>query len=70
MNDVTMAATTAQEWRPSPRRFLSNCLNARTPFPGLYLTGQDVGSAGLTGAMMGGMLSAATVEPRVLACVT
>jgi pyruvate, orthophosphate dikinase len=26
---------------------------------GLYLTGQDVGSPGITGAMMGGMLSAA-----------
>jgi all-trans-retinol 13,14-reductase len=54
----------------SPRRFLSNCLNAKTPIPGLYLTGQDVGSTGLTGAMMGGVLSAATVEPRVLAHVT
>src|SRR5271166_3002698 len=51
---------------PSPRRFLSNSLRARTPLPGLYLTGQDVASAGGTGAMMGGVIAAAAVEPRVL----
>jgi all-trans-retinol 13,14-reductase len=50
----------------SPRRFLSGSLRARTPVPGLYLTGQDVASAGVTGAMMGGVLAAAAVEPRVL----
>lgn len=51
----------------SPRRFLSNSLNAKTPIPGLYLTGQDVGSTGITGAMMGGVMAAAAAEPRVLA---
>jgi phytoene dehydrogenase-like protein len=51
---------------PSPRRFLSDALRARTPLPGLYLTGQDVASAGITGAMMGGVIAAAAVEPRVL----
>jgi phytoene dehydrogenase-like protein len=51
----------------SPRRFLSNSLRAKTPVPGLYLTGQDVGSAGITGAMMGGMLAAAALEPRLIA---
>jgi all-trans-retinol 13,14-reductase len=50
----------------SPRRFLSTALRARTPLRGLYLTGQDVGSTGITGAMMGGMLSAAAHEPRLL----
>lgn len=50
----------------SPRRFLSDTLGARTPVPGLYLTGQDVASPGITGAMMGGMLAAATLEPRIL----
>jgi len=49
----------------SPRRFLSNSLHAHTPVPGLYLAGQDVASAGVTGAMMGGVLAAAAVEPRV-----
>jgi phytoene dehydrogenase-like protein len=51
----------------SPRRFLSNSLNAKTPVRGLYLAGQDVGSTGITGAMMGGMLAAAALEPQVLA---
>jgi all-trans-retinol 13,14-reductase len=49
----------------SPRRFLSNALRAKTPVPGLYLTGQDVGSAGIVGAMMGGLLSAAALEPKL-----
>jgi all-trans-retinol 13,14-reductase len=50
----------------SPRRFLSGSLRARTPVPGLYLTGQDVASVGVTGAMMGGVLAATAIEPRVL----
>jgi all-trans-retinol 13,14-reductase len=51
----------------SPRRFLSTALRAKTPVAGLYLTGQDVGSAGITGAMMGGLLSAAALEPALFA---
>jgi all-trans-retinol 13,14-reductase len=51
----------------SPRRFLSDALRARTPVPGLYLAGQDVASAGITGAMMGGLIAAAAVEPRITA---
>jgi phytoene dehydrogenase-like protein len=50
----------------SPRRFLSDSLRARTPVTGLYLAGQDVASAGVSGAMMGGVLAAAAIEPRVL----
>lgn len=50
----------------SPRRFLSTALRAKTPVPGLYLTGQDVGSAGIPGAMMGGVLSAVAFEPKLL----
>jgi all-trans-retinol 13,14-reductase len=53
----------------SPRRFLSGSLRARTPVPGLYLAGQDVVSAGVTGAMMGGVIAAAAVEPRVFSHV-
>lgn len=49
----------------SPRRFLSSSLRPRTPVPGLFLTGQDVAGPGLTGAMMGGVLAAASIEPRV-----
>jgi phytoene dehydrogenase-like protein len=54
----------------SPRRFLSDSLRARTPIPGLFLAGQDVASPGVTGAMMGGVLAAASIEPRALAHVT
>jgi all-trans-retinol 13,14-reductase len=51
----------------SPRRFLSPSLRAKTPIPGLVLTGQDVASPGVTGAMMGGVLAAAAIEPRLFA---
>ena len=49
----------------SPRRFLSECLRAKTPVPGLILTGQDVATPGVTGAMIGGVLSASTYEAKV-----
>jgi all-trans-retinol 13,14-reductase len=49
----------------TPRRILSEALNARTPTPGLYLTGQDVMTPGIAGALWGGMLGAAAVDPRV-----
>jgi all-trans-retinol 13,14-reductase len=39
----------------------------RTPIHGLYLAGQDAATTGVTGAMMGGVLAAAALEPRVLA---
>jgi all-trans-retinol 13,14-reductase len=51
----------------SPRRFLSNALNVRTPIPGLFLTGQDVTSPGVTGAMMGGVLAAAAMQSQIFA---
>ena len=50
----------------TPRRILSDALNARTPVPGLYLTGQDVMTPGIAGALAGGMLGAAAIDPRVL----
>lgn len=49
----------------SPRRFLSDALNVRTPISGLFLAGQDVTSPGVVGAMMGGVLAAAAIEHRV-----
>jgi len=49
----------------TPRRFLSDSLRARTPVPGLFLAGQDVASPGITGAMMGGVLAAAAIEPGI-----
>jgi all-trans-retinol 13,14-reductase len=49
----------------TPARFASRALDIRTPVPGLLLTGQDVVTPGVVGALMGGILSAAVVEPRV-----
>ncbi len=49
----------------TPRRVLSEALKARTPVPGLFLTGQDVMSPGIAGALYGGMLGAAAIDPRV-----
>lgn len=49
----------------TPRRILSDSLNARTPVPGLYLAGQDVMSPGIAGALTGGLFGAAAVDPRI-----
>ena len=49
----------------TPRRMLSEAFNPRTPVPGLFLSGQDVMSPGIAGALWGGMLGAAAVDPRV-----
>jgi all-trans-retinol 13,14-reductase len=44
-----------------PERLRQGWLRPRTRVPGLWLTGQDVMSCGVTGAMMGGMASAVAV---------
>lgn len=49
----------------TPRRMMSEAFNARTPVPGLFLSGQDVMSPGIAGALAGGMFGAAAVDPRV-----
>lgn len=49
----------------TPRRMLSDALSPRTPVPGLFLTGQDVLTPGIAGALWGGMLSAAAIDPHV-----
>lgn len=49
----------------TPRRLLSDALNARTPLPGLFFTGQDVMTPGIAGALWGGMLGAAAIDPHV-----
>lgn len=50
----------------TPRRLLTDALKARTPVPGLFLSGQDVMSPGIAGALSGGMFGAGAVDPRVL----
>ncbi|MCB1486293.1 MAG: NAD(P)/FAD-dependent oxidoreductase [Bauldia sp.] len=49
----------------SPRRATSHALRMKTPVPGLYLSGQDVATPGIFGAMWGGLLAAASVDYRV-----
>jgi all-trans-retinol 13,14-reductase len=46
-------------------RLGSPALRLRTPVPGLLLAGQDVTGPGVQAACMGGMMAAATVDPRV-----
>ena len=50
----------------SPDRFLNDALRPRTPIGGLFLAGQDVCCPGVTGALMGGLMAAVSVEPRLL----
>jgi all-trans-retinol 13,14-reductase len=45
----------------SPARFDARWLRPRTPIEGLYLCGADVGSCGVAGALVGGVLSASAV---------
>jgi all-trans-retinol 13,14-reductase len=42
----------------TPARYLVRGLGARTPIRGLYLTGQDVASLGVVGALFGGVIAA------------
>ncbi len=49
----------------TPERVLSDALRAKTPIDGLYLSGQDVVSQGIQGALWGGILCAASVDPKI-----
>ena len=48
---------------PTPERFQSPWLRARSPIPGLYFAGSEVTTVGVMGAMMGGVLAAVAAEP-------
>ncbi|WP_375201467.1 phytoene desaturase family protein [Hyphococcus sp.] len=50
----------------TPARMLSDALRMKTPLKGLYLSGQDVLSPGVPGAMWGGILCASSIDPKVM----
>ena len=45
----------------TPDRFKQRFIRTQTPIKGLYLTGQDVATAGVGGALYGGFLTATTI---------
>ena len=49
-----------------PARFAQNWLSAATDIPGLWLSGQDILSCGVVGAMMSGVLTAQAIAGRRL----
>jgi all-trans-retinol 13,14-reductase len=50
----------------SADRFTTPALRVRTPLHGLLIAGQDVGSPGIEGAFMGGLVAAASVDSALL----
>lgn len=48
---------------PTPERFANPYLRPRSPIPGLFFAGSEVATVGVIGAMMGGALAAAAVDP-------
>jgi phytoene dehydrogenase-like protein len=49
----------------TPARYRQDWLQPRTPLPGLLLCGQDVVSAGVMGAQMGGFFAAIAACPSL-----
>ena len=50
----------------TPARFAARQLRPHTPIAGLYLTGADICTAGIGGALMGGVLTAAAITRKNL----
>jgi all-trans-retinol 13,14-reductase len=48
----------------SPERYQQSFLSPRTPIKGLYLTGQDIVTAGIGGALFSGFITATTIEKK------
>ena len=54
---------------PTPQRWRTQALRPKSPLPGFYLTGSDIGTLGVVGAMLGGVLTATRIDRKVLAHV-
>jgi all-trans-retinol 13,14-reductase len=50
----------------TPERVVCDALRAKTPIDGLYISGQDVVTQGIQGALWGGILAAASIDPKIL----
>lgn len=50
----------------TPQRVMSDALRMQTPIKGLYLTGQDVFSPGIPGALWGGLLCSTSIDPKMV----
>jgi all-trans-retinol 13,14-reductase len=50
----------------TPKRFAQRWMRAHSPIPGLFHTGQDVTAAGVSGAMVGALVTASAVLGRDL----
>jgi all-trans-retinol 13,14-reductase len=50
----------------SPKRFRQRWLRATTPIEGFFLTGQDVSTDGVIGALVGGVICASAMLGRDL----
>lgn len=50
----------------SPSRFRQRWLRPQTPFKGLFLTGQDITTVGLTGALFAGLLTCSSILKKNL----
>jgi all-trans-retinol 13,14-reductase len=50
----------------SPERFKQRHLRPATPISGLYLTGQDVATAGIAGALVSGFMTACVIQKKSL----
>ncbi len=50
----------------TPARYANPWLRPQTPIPGLYLSGCDMGAAGVMGAFVGGVLAATAAEPLAM----
>jgi all-trans-retinol 13,14-reductase len=48
---------------PTPERYQTRSLRPRTPISGFFLSGSDMASVGVIGAMVGGVLCAVAAEP-------